>query len=230
MSILKNRNNVITYTVNKAINSGLSIGIQNGEVVVKAPWYVSKQTIQQAVEEKRKWIVQKLKEYDQEKKNNRKKDMVVLLGEYYQLRVNYTTVKKAKVMVGKGEIEICLPTKYKKMNQEGILTLLINRMYATVAEQEMERAMEKTRILLGFAPEDYEIKELKDKIAMCDETKKIIFDPSIVKQKREIIDYIVLHEYCHLKYKNHSKGFYKVMERYMPEYKSYEKRIEKLQY
>ena len=41
--------------------------------------------------------------------------------------------------------------------------------------------------------------------------------------KREIIDYIVLHQYCHLKYKTHAKGFYKMLEKYCPNYEKYEK-------
>ena len=35
---------VITYTVNRAMNTGLYISVQNGEVMVKAPWYLSKKT------------------------------------------------------------------------------------------------------------------------------------------------------------------------------------------
>ena len=39
MSIFGKRNNVITYTVNKAANRDMYITIQNGEVIVNAPWY-----------------------------------------------------------------------------------------------------------------------------------------------------------------------------------------------
>ena len=39
MSIFGRRNSVITYTVNKATNRDMYITVQNGEVVVNAPWY-----------------------------------------------------------------------------------------------------------------------------------------------------------------------------------------------
>ena len=45
MSIFGRRDNVITYTVNKAVNTNMYITVQNGEVVVNAPWYVSKKQI-----------------------------------------------------------------------------------------------------------------------------------------------------------------------------------------
>lgn len=56
-------------------------------------------------------------------------------------------------------IKISLPNKYKKANNEKILDMAIDKMYEQIAKVEVERAMEKTRILLGFAPEDYEIKK-----------------------------------------------------------------------
>ena len=56
MSIHRNRNEIITYTVDKNINNNLYISVQNGEVIVQAPWYFSKNQIQEIVEEKKRWI------------------------------------------------------------------------------------------------------------------------------------------------------------------------------
>ena len=108
------------------------------------------------------------------------------------------------------------------MNNTQMLDLAIEKMYESIAKVEIERAMEKTRIMLGFAPEDYKIEKLKNDFGKCD-GKNIIIDPTVVMYKREIIDYIVLHQYCHLKYKTHAKGFYKMLEKYCPNYEKYEK-------
>ena len=97
-------------------------------------------------------------------------------------------------------------------------------MYEQIAKVEVERAMEKTRILLGFAPEDYEIRKMSEELGRCEENK-ITINPEIVKYDREVIDYIVLHEYCHLKYKSHCKSFEKMIEKYEPNYKKYERII-----
>ena len=104
------------------------------------------------------------------------------------------------------------------------MDLAIEKMYEQVAKVEIERAMEKTRLLLGFAPEDYDIKKIKNELGKCTDNK-ITINPEIVKYKRDIIDYIVLHQYCHLKYKIHSKGFIKMLKRYEPKYEELEKRI-----
>ena len=53
--------------------------------------------------------------------------------------------------------------------------------------------------------------------------RKITINPEIVKYNRKVIDYVVLHQYCHLKYKTHSKGFMKMIEKYEPKFEEYEK-------
>ena len=107
-------------------------------------------------------------------------------------------------------IKISLPNRYKRTSNEQILDLAIEKMYEQIAKVEIERAMEKMRILLGFAPEDYEIKKINNVLGKC-EDNKITINPQIVMYNRKTIDYVVLHQYCHLKYKTHCKNFIKLV-------------------
>ena len=147
---------------------------------------------------------------------------VPVLGTDYKVKIIYKNIKVAELDVEDKIIKISLPNKYKKANNERILDIAIDKMYEQIAKVEVERAMEKTRILLGFAPEDYEIRKMSEELGRCEENK-ITINPEIVKYDREVIDYIVLHEYCHLKYKSHCKSFIKMLEKYEPNYKKYEK-------
>ena len=147
---------------------------------------------------------------------------VPVLGTDYKVKIIYKNIKVAELDVEDKIIKISLPNKYKKANNERILDIAIDKMYEQIAKIEVERAMEKTRILLGFAPEEYEIRKMSEELGRCEENK-ITINPEIVKYDREIIDYIVLHEYCHLKYKSHCKSFIKMLEKYEPNYKKYER-------
>ena len=147
---------------------------------------------------------------------------VPVLGTDYKVKIIYKNIKVAELDVEDKIIKISLPNKYKKANNERILDIAIDKMYEQIAKVEVERAMEKTRILLGFAPEDYEIRKMSEELGRCEENK-ITINPEIVKYNREVIDYIVLHEYCHLKYKSHCKSFIKMLEKYEPNYKKYER-------
>lgn len=150
---------------------------------------------------------------------------VPVLGTDYKVKIIYKNIKVAELNVEDKIIKISLPNKYKKENNEKILDIAIDRMYEQIAKIEVERAMEKTRILLGYAPEDYKIKKMNNVLGKC-EANKITINPEIVKYNRNIIDYIVLHQYCHLKYKSHCKSYIKMIGKYEPNYKAYERKIQ----
>lgn len=145
---------------------------------------------------------------------------VPVLGVDYKVKIVYKNIKITELDVENKTIKISLPNKYKKMSNKEILDLAIEKMYEQIANVEIERAMEKTRIMLGFAPEEYEIAKMKT-LGTCKE-RKITINPEIVKYNRKVIDYVVLHQYCHLKYKTHSKRFFEMLEKYQPDYKKCE--------
>lgn len=145
---------------------------------------------------------------------------VPVLGIDYKVKIIYKNIKVTELDVENKTIKISLPNKYKKMSNKEILDLAIEKMYEQIAYVEVERAMEKTRIMLGIAPEEYEVAKIKT-LGACKDNK-ITINPEVVKYSRKLIDYVVLHQYCHLKYKTHAKGFYKMLEKYQPDYKLYE--------
>ena len=232
MNLFSNKNNVITYTVNKAATSNLYISVQNGEVVINAPWYTTSSQIQRVVEEKKQWILNKLKEYEiscENKKTYTKIETVKVLGKDYDLEVQYKMIKTPSLSFENSKIQVVLPNQFKKMENAEIVSILMNKMYEKIAEKEIENSMEKTRLLLEIAPEDYEIKRMENVLAKCKEGK-ITINPDIVMYSRDIIDYIILHEFCHLKYKNHTKSFYNMLKTYMPNYEEKAKELNGIAY
>lgn len=220
MSIFSNKSNIITYTVNKELTRDLCISVQNGEVVINAPWYITSSQIQRVVEEKRQWILNKIKEYEiacEQKNIYTKLKTVKVLGNDYDIVISYKKIDFPSLNFVNNQIQVILPIKFKKIESSDIVNTLMNKMYEKIAEKEIERAMEKTRVMLGFAPEDYELIKMDKIMAKCI-NEKIIINPNIAMYSKETIDYIVLHEFCHLKYKNHTKSFYNMLKTYMPNY------------
>ena len=221
------KENVITYTVNKAINTNMYITVQNGEVVVNAPWYFTANKIQQIVQEKKNWILSKMQEYEEDISNIQS---VKIFGRNYDVQVNYQKIQTPELSLKENyKIQIALPIKYKKIGNEQVLKMSIEKMYEQIANNEMEDIMEKTRKMLGFAPEDYEVRTIDGKIAKC-EDGKITINPKLMQYKKETIEYVITHEFCHLKYKSHGKRFYQIIEKYIPNYKKYEREISEYEY
>ena len=232
MNLLKNRSNVITYTVNKNDYNNLYISVQNGEVIINAPWQVTSMQIQRIVEEKKQWILNKINEYEENCKERRefiKIDTVKVLGYDYDLAVRYKNIKAPNLSIEDDKILVMLPNKYKKLENDKLIEMLINKMYDMVSKKEIERAMEKARIMMQIAPEDYEIKRVKGTLAKCI-NNKITINPEIAMYDRNVIEYIIVHEFCHLKYKNHTKSFYDMLATYIPNYDELANEVSKLKY
>lgn len=232
MNLFKNRNNVITYTVNKNNYNNLYISVQNGEVIINAPWYMAANQIQKIVEEKKQWILNKINEYEEaseEKKEYTKLKTVKVLGANYELSVKYKLVEKLNLSVEENKILVTLPYKYKKLENDELIKNILDKMYDMVAKNEVEKIMEKTRITMNLAPEDYEIKKMENRLGACIDSK-ITVNPDIAMYSKDVIEYIIVHEFCHLKYKNHTKSFYNMLKTYMPNYEKYANELKNFKY
>lgn len=202
------------------------ITVQNGEIVVNAPWYFTANKIQEIIRTKKNWILSQMQE--QEIPNIQS---VKIFGRNYDIIVEYKNIKTPELNIEENsEIKITLPNKYKKIGNEQILKMSIDKMYEQIANKELEIIMEKVRLMLGIAPEEYIVSKMQNILGKCIDGKTILINPELMQYKREIIEYVVLHEFCHLKYKTHGKRFYNIIEKYVPEYKKYEKEIQAYQF
>ena len=151
---------------------------------------------------------------------------VKVFGEDYYLKISYKLINNPELNIDNRLILINLPFKYRKIDNTKIINLILDKFYTRLAENEIENIMEKTRINLRFAPNDYMLLKMEKMLGRVIEEKRIILiNPEIVKYNRDILEYVVLHEFCHLKYKTHGKNFYKIIEKYMPNYKEIEAKI-----
>ena len=160
------------------------------------------------------------------KKTNLEKELcknTKIFGENYSVQIIYKKINNPELNLKGKEIIVNLPNKYKRNNNMQIIKLALEKMYDEIARIEIENVMEETRIMLhGLAPENYMIKRIPNKLAKTLKDKTIVINPEIVKYNKEILKYVVLYEFCHLKYKTNSKKFWQMLEEYMPFYEEYE--------
>ena len=152
---------------------------------------------------------------------NKINERVEIYGKNYNLKIIYKNIKIIELNIENNNIIISFPNKYKKIDKKNILKIVIEKMYLKIAKNEIENVMETKRLMLGYAPEDYEIKNIKNGLAKCTKDKKIIINPQIVKYSKKTIESIILQEYCKLKYRPNSKNFIEMLKHYMPNYETY---------
>lgn len=154
-----------------------------------------------------------------------------IFGINYAVNIYYFRITSPELNLEKNCINIHLPIAYRKKDNQELINIILLKMYTKIAENEIENIMEKARHEFDFAPEDYEIKKISGALATCDkDLQTFIINPYVVRYSKEIIEYIIYHEFCHLKFKNHTKSFYDMLKKYKPNYEVLSKQISNLKY
>jgi len=78
---------------------------------------------------------------------------------------------------------------------------------------------------LGVKPAKLKITNALKRWGSCSADNNICFSWRIILLPLELVDYIVVHELCHIVHKNHSNRFWKLVERVMPDYKQRDKAL-----
>lgn len=123
--------------------------------------------------------------------------------------------RKAKWIYEKLKESKAKPAIQEKLEQEDK-----EKLYKIV-----EESVKKYSIKLGVAPKKVRIKDIKYAWGSCSSKKNISINVQLAKKEEKAIEYVVLHEMCHLLYMNHSKDFWKLVEKCMPRYKEYKKML-----
>jgi predicted metal-dependent hydrolase len=111
---------------------------------------------------------------------------------------------------------------YDKLKQEPkIVEKMIEPEEVERLEEIVRTKIEKYAILLKVMPNKVRIKDIKYAWGSCSSNRNITISKKLAKKEEKVIEYVVLHEMCHLKYMNHSKEFWNLIESYLPEYKTY---------
>lgn len=162
-------------------------------------------------------------------KNNKNYLAVSLLGKSLRLDIKYRSNPIIEFDVQDNNLILYLPKKYKTLKNIDIINMSIEKMYNEIAQVEIENAMEKIRLILGFAPEDYAIERMKE--SFCKVKGKIIkINPDIVKYSKKIIEATLIQAFCQTKYKRNSKAYMQALESGMKKYEEFKYNIVKMKY
>lgn len=226
MGVLKTEDQEIEYVLEKKRIRNCYISIKDGIVKVKVPLKTSDKKIQELLEEKKDWIIKNVTKQQKNKKVYKYVDgeMFRVLGKEIPLKITFEKTKKTKIKIWLNKLVVVLPIEFKE-NSNKQVEQLVDEFYTQLAEKEVEKAMRKMSMTVGLAPNLYRVKKLKSVWGNCSSKANISISRNIVMYSRHAIEYVCLHELCHLKYMNHSKDFWNMVEKYMPDYKKAEKEL-----
>lgn len=155
--------------------------------------------------------------------NNQTYLTVSVLGQSLKLNVKYTNTSSIELNKKDYEIDLFLPKSYKNVENIDVINMAIQKLYNTIAETEIEYAMEVARHILKFAPEDYSIKRLNNEFYKCSKNK-IIINPDIVRFNREIINTTIIQAFCKIKHRPNSIAYKELLNSAMNRYEIYKEK------
>ena len=153
---------------------------------------------------------------------------VSVLGKSLNLNINYKKINIPELDMNDREVNLFLPMRYKQNGTVDIVSEAIKKMYDEIAEIEIANSMEKIRVMLGFAPEDYKIKRMKESFIKNNRDKTIIINPDITKYSRKIIETSLIQAFCKTKCKENSKEYKDLLQRSINKYEKFQYRIIKV--
>ena len=188
--------------------------IKDGKVIVTAPYRISQKEIERLVNEKSKWISKQL--VKQEKINNNKKNTMVIVGKVYPIIEHKSN--RNYIELGNDEVNIYLCNRDEK-------DTLIKQFYRKCAQKQYITTIKKMVEKTGLEPNSWRVRDIQYAWGSCSSKRNITLSLNLIQKREELIEYVVVHELCHLKHMNHSTDFWNLVGKYIPNYKEYRKEL-----
>lgn len=203
---------ILEYTLDRGKRKNTYLCISNGELLVKTSMRFPFKNIEKIILEKQDWIFEKLTVTQKAVKEIKyvNGETISILGQPYIIEI----IHNAK----KNSAEIC-GDKFTVYISKGEVKTIAEKYLNALIENEVKESFDRIQKIIGLTANSVTIKKLNKSWGRCSSKGDISISRKLVFYPKKAMDYVVLHELCHLKHMNHSKDFWEKVGRYMPDYK-----------
>ena len=201
----------------------MSISVEPpNNILVVAPIGTPEEDIKGIVKSRGRWIVQKLFEFrnidakriDREFVNG---ESFMYLGRSYSLQiyVDETLQNDFNVKLFRGKFHV-----HVKEKSDEIIKAAMEAWYREKTEEQVKKRIKYYQKFFDKKPSSIKVKEQKKRWASCTSNDELLFNWRCAMAKATALDYIVVHEMCHMYYKNHSQVFWDLLASVMSDYET----------
>ncbi|MFZ6663518.1 M48 family metallopeptidase [Peijinzhouia sedimentorum] len=223
---LKFGSKVINYELSFQDRKTLGIRVYpNCKVRVIAPFDTTEEKLEAKLREKAPWIIKQQIEFLSYHPLTPPRKYIngethLYLGRQYKLRVEKATNNSVKLY--RGRLIIMRKENSSAKN-------LLSDWYKEKASVYFEESLKN--ILPRFAryninQPELQVRNMATRWGSCTPNGKVILNPELIKAPKGSIEYVIIHELCHLIHHNHTRAFYDLQETIMPEWKKWKERLE----
>lgn len=203
----------------------------NGVVQVDAPKGAEQTEIRQAVSKRARWVMKHLAGIRERQREVLPRRYVsgeshFYLGRRYMLKVNHASGLMPEVKLLRGNLNVTTTDKSTEVVKQ-----LLWIWYRTHAQTIFQRRLDVLGSQITWvrkATLEIRLLTMKRQWGSCSPRGDIILNPHLVKAPRDCIDYVILHELCHLQEHNHSPRFYRLLTQRLPEWPSVKAQLDNM--
>ena len=217
----------IEFAVIKSKRKSLSIAIQpDGNLLVKAPFFMPDDEVVKWVKTKTGWIVRQHAKILEQQQQNPPKQFVtgekfLYLGQEYLLEVRVSEGRAG--MVGIVDDKMIL---FTRTADSAAVQKILNDWYDKQAKAVISKRVRYYASQMGETYGKITIKNQKKRWGSCSSARNLNFNRRLIMAPQGVLDYVVVHELCHLRQMNHSNAFWQEVELVLPDYKIHKKWLE----
>ena len=193
-----------------------SIQIIKGAVKVIVPQKLSDSRVEELIQKRTPWIRKKLGEQSQIVTPNPKEyisgENFTYLGRSYRLKV--LSGNDYGVKLKGGYLEVTVPNKSK---EEDVRNSLI-KWYENHALKQLTDKTKRYADIMGITPHSIFVRDYKSRWGSCSPEGKISYNWRIIIAPHNIVNYVVIHELCHIVHPNHSPSYWRFVKTKIPDY------------
>ena len=168
-----------------------------------------------SIKEAEKFIFNKLDWINKHLSKPKVGSKYLLFGKEIKINQHYDLfILKHKFFFRNLKLNIASPS-----GKEESLDYLYNAWLKHIAKKFIIKRVEQLSGKTGFAYNKISIRGQKTRWGSCSARGTLSFNYRLIQFRKEVIDYVIIHELCHLEEMNHSKRFWKLVERFCPDYK-----------
>ncbi|MAI62041.1 MAG: hypothetical protein CBB87_06065 [Micavibrio sp. TMED27] len=203
----------------------------NCSVVVDAPDNTSLDKIKNRVFKRAKWIRKQQRYFERyppalPARKYISGEAFRYLGRQYTLKIERSIIDEVKML--RGQLYVYATYTNSKHVKELVDTWYRNKANNVFEERFSECLKHVSRKIDIEHDGNFYLRAMKMRWGSCSKRHLITLNPELIGAPKECIDYVIVHELCHLSEHNHSKAFYKLLEKAMPDWEKRKDRLETL--
>lgn len=210
-------NGYIAEVIRTNRSKSADIRVEDGAVSVVVPVNTPVEKIDQLLVAKRRWIQEKIALHQDSTPASSKSyvsgEAFSYLGRNYRLKVETGNFKPVKLL--NGRLVVAVPNGTE---QPHIIRNALVRWYKRQAEHKLTEKVQRFAPIVGVTPNGIGVKSFRSRWGSCTAKGKLEFNWQIMMAPNRMVDYVVMHELCHLIRHDHSPEFWREMARVMPDY------------